>query len=112
MGKMSRNKGKLGEREAAHELTRVLGIEAARGRQYQGGDDSPDLKTSLAGVHFEVKRVESLSLYPALEQAREDCGDAVPVVLHRRNGKRWVVVVELDDLPKFASQVFLQTAAR
>ena len=33
MGKPSRDKGKRGELELAHELERLLGIEARRGRQ-------------------------------------------------------------------------------
>ena len=93
MGRMSRNKGKVGEREAAKELTRVLGVDASRGRQFQGSDDSPDVRTSLHGTHFEVKRVEALQLYPAMQQATDDAGANVPVVLHRKNNKPWLVVV-------------------
>lgn len=111
MGRASRDKGKRGEREAAAELSRVLGIEAARGVQFHGGNDSPDVRTSLPRTHFEVKRVESLQLYPALAQAEADAGTNTPVVLHRRNGKPWVCVVKLDDLPKLAEVVFLQLAS-
>jgi len=111
MGRMSRNKGKVGEREAAKELTRVLGVDASRGRQFQGSDDSPDVRTSLHGTHFEVKRVEALQLYPAMQQATDDAGANVPVVLHRKNNKPWLVVVRLDDLPRLAEKVFLQLAS-
>lgn len=111
MGRMSKVKGAAGEREAAKELARVLGVEARRGRQFSGSDDSPDVKTSLARTHFEVKRVEALQLYPALHQAESDCGESVPVVLHRKNNKPWVVIVKLDDLPRLAETVYLQTAS-
>jgi len=101
----SKRKGKVGELEAAAELRRVLGVAARRGQQYCGSPDSPDLETTLEGVHFEVKRTERLQLYAALQQAIEDAGDATPVVLHRANRKPWVAVVRLDDLPRLAQLV-------
>ena len=96
MGRMSKNKGKLGEREVA-ELLRANGIPARRGVQYAGGNDSPDV-IGLDGVHIEVKRSETLALYPALEQALGDCkpGD-IATVWHRRNGRRWVVMLYAED---------------
>ena len=102
MGLMSRNKGKRGEREAAAEITRLFGVEARRGRQYAGTDDSPDIRTSLPQVHFDVKRAESLRLYAALAQAIADAGQNIPVVLHKQNHQPWVVIVRLDDLPQLA----------
>jgi len=99
MGMMSRRKGAAGEREAAEKLNGVLGTKFHRGRQYHGGPDSPDLSGDLPGLHLEVKRVEALRLYPSLEQARRDAGThEVPAVMHRPNGKPWVVIVYADDL--------------
>lgn len=111
-GLRSRNKGKRGEREAAHELERLFGIEAHRGCQYTGSPDSPDVKTSIHGVHIEVKRVEKVRLYEALRQAVEDAGEKIPVVLHRANDKPWLAIVRLDDLPDLAVQLYLQLASR
>ena len=110
MGRKSRNKGASGERELAHELSRLLGIEARRGCQFHGGPDSPDVVTDIPNVHFECKRTERLRLYEALEQAVADAGDHVPVVAHRQNHKPWVVVVRLEDLPRLATQVYLTLA--
>lgn len=60
MGKMSRNKGKRGEREAAKILSKMLGMEIRRGVQYKGSGDSPDVSgLSAIGLHPEVKRDES-----------------------------------------------------
>jgi len=112
MGRRSLDKGKRGEREAAAEIRRIFGTDANRGRQFQGGDSSPDIVTGIAGVHFEVKRVESFRIDAALEQARQDAGENVPVVLHRKNGRPWVVVARLDDLPRLAVQVYLTLAGR
>jgi len=99
MGIFSRNKGKVGERELAHELTRVLGVSARRGVQFQGGPASPDVIADIPNVHIECKRTERFRLYEALEQAIEDAGRNVPVVLHRQNRKPWVAIIRLDDLP-------------
>ena len=110
MGLRSRNKGKRGEREAAAEIRRLFRTEARRGRQFAGGDESPDIVTAIEGVHFEVKRCECFRLYGALEQARRDGGEQVPVVLHRQNGRPWVAIVELDQLPRLAVQLYLTLA--
>ena len=112
MGSLSRDKGKRGELEAAAELRRLFGVEARRGRQYCGSDDAPDVVAAIPGVHVEVKRVESLRLYPALDQAAADAGENVPLVLHRANGKSWVAVVRLDDLPRLSVQLYLTLAHR
>ncbi len=106
MGRMSREKGKRGELEFASEVFRLFGVQARRGRQYQGGPDSPDVVTEIPGVHFEVKRTEGLSVYAALEQADEDRDwEEIPVVTHRRNRKEWVVVLRLDDLPELVRRL-------
>lgn len=112
MGAKSRRKGKRGELEAAAEIRRLFGIHACRGRQYQGSDDSPDLRTEIPLVHFEVKRKERLCLYEAMEQAVDDAGDNLPVVLHRANGKPWLAIVRLEDLPQLTVQLYLTLVAR
>jgi len=100
MGRMSRNKGKRGEREAAKELNRLFGLEARRAQQYCGEAGDADL-IGIEGIHVEVKRVERFCLHPSLEQADSDkkAGD-IPVVLTRQNGKGWVFACYLNDLPK------------
>ncbi|MBQ9692936.1 MAG: hypothetical protein IJV70_07250 [Clostridia bacterium] len=108
IGRKSRNKGARGEREAAAELEKIFeGSGFHRGRQYHGGPGTPDICTPLEGVHFEIKRTESLSLYPAMEQARSDSKETeVPVVMHRRSHKPWLVVVELDRLPELIRNLY------
>lgn len=97
MGRMSRQKGKRGEREFA-ELLRSLGIQARRGVQFHGGPDSPDVVSDLP-VHWEVKRVERLDLHGSLHQAvSESQAGKVPVVAYRRNNSDWVAVLRMTDL--------------
>ena len=107
MGKPSRDKGKVGERELAKELSRLFGVDARRGVQYQGGPGSPDV-VGLPGVHVECKRNEALQLYSAIEQAITDSrGFGAPLVCHRRNGKPWLAIVRLDDLPRLVEKLYL-----
>ena len=98
----SRRKGKDGENEFARFL-RDHGIEARRGRQFKGTPDSPDIISDLEHIHFEVKRVEQLRLYSSLEQAKNDAGDGqIPVVAHRRNGEKWVVIMDAEKFLELA----------
>ncbi len=110
MGAKSRRKGKRGELEAAAELRRLFRTEARRGRQFQGTDESPDVLADIPEVHFEVKRVEGLRLYESLAQAMDDAGQKVPVVLYRANRRPWVAIVQLDELPRLAVQLYLTLA--
>ena len=97
-GSRSRRKGKRGERELAAALT-AEGFDAHRGAQHRGGPDSPDvLCPSLPAIHFEAKRCERLNLYDALEQAKREAGDKLPVVAHRRNRHEWLAILPLIDL--------------
>jgi Holliday junction resolvase len=97
MGMMQREKGKRGEREAAAKLTELLGVPVRRSQQFRGTHEAADLH-GVPGLHIEVKRCERLSLYEALEKVESESGDDCPMVLHRRNGKRWVAVMYLADL--------------
>jgi Holliday junction resolvase len=95
----SRAKGKVGELEFSAFL-KERGIEARRGQQFKGGTDSPDVVAGgcVAGIHFEVKRVQAGNLYGWHDQA---CADAdlckMPVVAHRRNNKRWLAILDMRD---------------
>ena len=94
----SRDKGKRGELELSHFLT-DHGHPARRGQQFSGGPESPDVICKSLPFHIEVKRTESLSLYPAMQQAVNDAGEgSVPLVAHRRNKREWLAILRLDDL--------------
>lgn len=96
MGKLSRNKGKVGEREVVA-LLKKYGFNARRGQQFCGANGDPDVMADLEGFHIEVKRVENLSIYKAMEQAEADAKDGEdPIVFHRRSRKNWLVVLDAD----------------
>lgn len=94
MGKLSREKGKRGEREFAS-LCREYGYAARRGQQYSGagGEDV----VGLPGIHAEIKRVERLDLPAAIAQAARDAGGALPLVAHRRNRGEWLITMRAAD---------------
>lgn len=89
----SRDKGKRGELEFAHFLKDNHGIEARRGQQFSGGNESPDV-VGVQGLHLEVKRVESLNIHAAVAQATNDAAGLPWAVAHRRNGGKWLVTVD------------------
>ena len=95
----SKQKGKRGEIEAAKVL-RDLGFEdVRRSVQYNGKaeEGQPDL-VGVPGVHIEVKRNERLNINEAMDQAIRDCKeDETPIVLHRKNGKPWLVTMPVSD---------------
>ena len=92
----SRDKGKRGELEASHILN-SFGFNTRRGQQYSGATGDADV-IGIDGLHLEVKRVEKLNIYEAMEQSRFDARDGeVPVVMHRKNNKGWLVTLDLAD---------------
>lgn len=98
----SRAKGVRGELEARN-LLRDHGFFAERGQQHSGGNDSPDVKHDMEGFHIEVKRVEALNIYNAVEQAERDrrpTEDAI--VLHRKDRKPWLVTMTADTFFRLA----------
>lgn len=108
----SRSKGAAGEREGAREWARVVGTTARRGQQFHGGSDSPDIVHGLGDtIHIEVKRTERGNPYVWLDQAVRDSGGKIPLVLHRRNNKPWLVIVRLDDVTRFAKEIAAETEA-
>lgn len=97
MAKNSRRKGKEGELEWAHWLT-DRGIPARRGQQFSGTADSPDVVADHPGWHPEVKRVEQLNIYDAIEKAASEAAPGnTPYVAHRRNRKEWLITMKAED---------------
>lgn len=96
-GRKSRNKGKRGERELANILKERGYTDARRGQQYSGKTGEADV-VGIPGYHIEVKRVEQFHLWDALEQSTSDArAGEIPIVIHRKNQRPWVVVMSLDN---------------
>ena len=94
----SRAKGARGERQW-RDVLRAHGCHARRGQQFCGSPDSPDVVCDeLKDFHFEVKVVERLNIQDAMAQAKRDCGNKVPIVVHRRNHYPWLATVPAEIL--------------
>lgn len=93
----SKQKGKRGELEWVNFL-KNKGLDAHRSQQFCGkAGDADVICEELKMFHFEVKHVEKLNLYAAMEQANSDAGEKkIPVVAHRRNREEWLVTMPAD----------------
>ena len=92
----SRAKGKRAELELSHVL-QEYGYNARRGQQFSGANGDADV-VGLDGIHLEVKHVEKLNLRDAMAQSEHDARDGeIPVVVHRKNRKPWLVTMNLSD---------------
>ena len=82
---------------------REHGWTARRGCQHSAvaaetGKDSPDVVCpDLSWLHFEVKHVERLNIQDAMDQAKRDAGDKVPVVAHKKNHCPWLIPLPAEE---------------
>ena len=102
----SRQKGKRIELQAAKKLTETLGCSARRSQQYCGEAGDADLITDLPKTHIEVKGVERLNIYKAIEQAESDKKyHDIPIVIHKKNGKPFLLTMYLEDAGDFCENI-------
>lgn len=91
----SRDKGKRGEREFAS-LCREEGYDVRRGQQFNGIEGKDVV--GLPYIHVEVKRVERLNIYDAMEQSVRDAKEGeIPIVAHRKNRFPWLITMRAED---------------
>lgn len=100
-------KGKHGELELAN-LLKQYGYNTRRSQQYCGINGDADV-VGIPNIHIECKRIETGhgSTYKWLEQAKQDCSNTtnMPIVVHRKNNKKWLVTLELSDFMDIITQV-------
>jgi len=113
LGRRQRNKGKVGERQAAALVNRLWSLRARRSRQADGSLDA-DLVDAVPGLHLEVKYRAAIGAESFLLQAEAESGEDVPVVLMRQNGKpgprtealsrgRWMLLIRPEDALRFSA---------
>ena len=101
----SRAKGNRRELQWTKEQ-HALGFPLARRGQQYDGRGAADIVDGIPGTHCEVKGVERLSIYKAMEQAVRDAKlGEIPYVACVKNRKPWLVVVRAGDLRAFARAV-------
>ena len=100
MGKMSRDKGKRGERMIAG-LLRAEGYDARRSAQFSGKTGQAADVVGLPGIHIEVKFCEAMRLYDWMAQAIRDSSAAgkgdLPAVFHKKNNADILVTMRFED---------------
>lgn len=102
MGKMSRDKGARGEREAiavlADELGAKIGKQLSRNlQQTRDGGTGGDI-LSLGVWRIEVKRAQAPLYSVWWRQAVDQAGDGVPVIMSRLDRQRWQLRVHISDV--------------
>ena len=95
MGKASRSKGKLGEREIKDALTDA-GLDFSR--EQDGACQACDFRIHSPAIDLEVRRREKLSLTAwSTEIEAKTPEGRIPAVAYRTNGQPWRVSLPLDD---------------
>jgi hypothetical protein len=106
-GKRSRGKGKRGERLACAAIKEQFPtLNPRRSVQFKGTTDSCDVEIPEASDWFvEVKFVERLNVWEAIERAVVEAGDKLPILMHKKTRSDWLVTVRLSDLKRLATNV-------
>jgi hypothetical protein len=108
MSRASREKGKRGEREFA-EVLRGMGINARRAQQFAGNEGTADLKTSIPGLHVEVKRRANIGAARFMDQAERDClPNDLPIVALREDRGSWLILVKAQELPRLIDKILAE----
>ena len=95
----SRAKGARSERILSRKLNE-LGYTTRRGQQYSGANGDADV-VGIDGIHIECKAVERLNVWDAMAQSERDAREGeIPVVMHTKNRKPWLVTMRLEDWVK------------
>lgn len=100
MGKPSRDKGRRGEQELA-KLYKAQGYSDCYRTPNSGGLQVKGDLQGVGNLHIEVKRIEKLNIWKALQQAVEEAEpDQTPALHFRRNSGSWYVALPLESFFK------------
>ena len=100
-GRMSRNKGKVGEREVVH-LARDCGFPEAE-RDWRTPQLDGDLR-NIGPTHLEVRRREKLCIPQWSAEIEEQARNGnLPILAFRRSGEPWRAALRLDSLFRLLS---------
>ena len=99
MGKFSKEKGKRGERYVVGQFKDYGYNTAHRTAQYKGNTGQAGDVEGIDYIHAEVKFVEKLNLYNAMDQAINDSKitKKMPTVFHKKNNCILMVTMRFND---------------
>ena len=75
-----------------------MGIEARRSQQFSGQGETADLLTDVDGLHVEVKRYARIAATKFMQQAKEDAGNGLPIVIMREDRGEWLIMLQAEKL--------------
>lgn len=96
MSKSERNKGAGFEREVANLLTDHLGTVVKRNLSQSRGGNQEGADIVIGRFAIECKRRARMSVYEWMDQAQRDAGDKIPIVVARADGRRSVMIIDLE----------------
>lgn len=99
MGKFSREKGKRGERYVVNQFKEYGYNNAHRTAQFKGNTGQAGDIEGIDYIHAEVKFVERLDLYGAMNQAIRDSKTTkkIPAVYHKKSNMDLLVTMRFKD---------------
>lgn len=99
MGKFSKEKGKRGERYVVSQFKEYGYNNVHRTSQFKGNTGQAGDIEGIDYIHAEVKFVEKLNLYSAMDQAIRDSKTTgkYPSVFHKRNNEGLLVTMRFKD---------------
>lgn len=102
----SKRKGARGERYVVSKFKENGYTEVRRSVQYNGKAEEGQADiVGVPNIHVEVKFVERLNIYDAIDQAKRDCKKGeFPTVFHKKNNKELLVTMTFDDWIKLYSE--------
>lgn len=104
MGRLQRDKGSRGQREAAQAWSQGTGLPARNGGQ-AGQAGGMDVEQP-ANVRVEVKRQEQATISTWLKQAEADAMPGQPfAVVWRSSRSPWRVILRAEDIARFSEAI-------
>jgi hypothetical protein len=106
MSKSQRDKGASFEREVAAIFTDHLGVKFKRNLAQSRGGATEGSDLIVGPFSVECKRRAKMSIYEWLDQAQRDAGDKIPMVIARADGRRAVLIMDLQAaLPMIGGEI-------
>lgn len=96
MSKMQRTKGASFEREVCAMLSDHLGTIVKRNLAQTRGGATEGSDITVGRFSIECKRRASIAVYEWLDQANRDAAGKTPLVVARADGRRSVVIMDLE----------------
>ena len=97
----AKQKGREGQKEVVDLIKQYMGFTDDEVRSNPASVTGEDIILSenareKFNFSIEVKRVEKLNIDTAYEQAVSNAGKYIPLVVHRKNGKKWLVTFDFE----------------